>query len=92
MTFNPDVLTNFLCPTCQQLLQSLRLPTFLFLVPPLLCSLDFPLSPSQILCFGLKHQWDGKDWGKRIALRKKLSQGESQRIQGPHPSLWDVRY
>ena len=63
-----------------------------FLVPPLLCSLDSPFSPSQTRCFGLKLQQRGKHRGRRTALRRKVSQAEPQRIQGPHPSLWDVRY
>lgn len=75
-TLHPEVLVNFLYPALSvvitmsessYILVSLSLPSCVHWISP--------FSPSHTFCFGLKHQWDGKDRGKRIALRKKMWQG-----------------
>lgn len=70
MTFYPDVLTNFLCPICQQLLQSLILPTFLFPCPSPPVFIGFPLFSFPNPLFWLKAPVGWERLGKENCLEE----------------------
>lgn len=87
MMFNPDGLMNFLCPTCQQLLQSLRLPTFLFPCPSPAVFIGLPLFsfPNLLLWPKAPAAWETQ--GKENCLEEEESLRQNLRESKDHTLL-----